>query len=114
MHEMSLAEGVLQLVQETALRERALRVKRVVLEIGSLSSVEPDALKFCFEAVTLGSALQGAVLEIVLVPGAGWCLACAQAVPMSALYTACPQCGSYQVQPTSGTEMRVREIEIDE
>ena len=41
MHEMSLAEGVLQLVEETAQRENAQRVKLVVLEIGRLSSVEP-------------------------------------------------------------------------
>ena len=54
MHEMSLAEGVLQLVEETAMRENAQRVKLVVLEIGRLSSVEPEALRFCFEAVVDG------------------------------------------------------------
>ncbi len=74
MHEMSLAEGVLQLVEETAQRENAQRVKLVVLEIGRLSSVEPEALKFCFEAVTHGSIAQGAALEIIDVPGsAGAC-----------------------------------------
>ena len=55
MHEMSLAESVLQLVEETASREQAQRVKLVILEIGRLSSVEPDAMRFCFEAVTSGS-----------------------------------------------------------
>jgi hydrogenase nickel incorporation protein HypA/HybF len=113
MHEMSLAEGVLQLVEDTAVREQATRVKTVVLEIGRLSSVEPAALSFCFEAVTHGSIAQGAALEIVDVPGAGWCMQCAENVPMSELYGACPQCGSHQVQPTGGTEMRVREIEIE-
>ncbi|MGI9133361.1 MAG: hydrogenase maturation nickel metallochaperone HypA, partial [Rhodoferax sp.] len=52
---MSLAEGVLQLVEETARRERAVRVQRVVIEIGQLSSVEPQALQFCFDAVTRGT-----------------------------------------------------------
>ncbi len=113
MHEMSLAEGVLQLVEETARRENARRVKLVVLEIGTLSSVEPDAIRFCFEAVTHGSIAQGAALEIVASQGAGWCMPCAATVPMTELYGACPQCGSYQVQPTSGTEMRVKEIEIE-
>ena len=113
MHEMSLAEGVLQLVEETAQRESASRVKLVVLEIGQLSSVEPEALKFCFEAVTHGSIAQGAGLEIVAVPGAGWCMPCAGTVPMTELYGACPKCGSHQVQPTGGTEMRVKEIEIE-
>lgn len=113
MHEMSLAEGVLQLVEETAAREQAERVKLVVLEIGSLSSVEPEALRFCFEAVTHGSIAHGAALEIVNVPGTGWCLPCGESVPMQELYGACPKCGSYQVQPTGGTEMRVKEIEIE-
>ena len=113
MHEMSLAEGVLQLVEETARREGAKRVKLVVLEIGRMSSVQPEALTFCFDVVTRNSVLEGAALEIVDVPGAGWCMQCAATVPMTELYGSCPNCGSYQVQPTGGTEMRVREIEIE-
>lgn len=113
MHEMSLAEGVLQLVEETAQRENAQRVKLVVLEIGRLSTVEPEALRFCFEAVTHGSIAQDASLEILDVPGAGWCMPCGETVPMTEAYSACPKCGSYQVQPTDGTEMRVKEIEIE-
>ncbi|MBS1139998.1 MAG: hypA [Proteobacteria bacterium] len=113
MHEMSLAEGVLQLVEDTARRENARRVKLVVLEIGRMSSVEPAALSFCFEAVTNGSIAQGAKLEIVDVPGAGWCMLCAETVPMSERYGACPKCGSYQVQATGGTDMRLKEIEIE-
>ena len=113
MHAMSLAAGVLQLVEDTARRESARRVKLVVLEIGRLSSVEPEAIRFCFEAVTHGSIAQGAALEIVNVPGAGWCLPCGETVAMTELYGACPQCGSHQVQPTGGTEMRVKEIEIE-
>jgi len=113
MHEMSLAEGVLQLVEDTARRENAQRVKLVVLEIGRLSSVQPDALHFCFDAVTRGGIARDAALEIVDVPGAGWCMQCAATVPMQELYGACPTCGSHQVQPTGGTEMRVKEIEIE-
>lgn len=113
MHEMSLAEGVLQLVEETARREGAKRVKLVVLEIGRMSSVQPEALSFCFDVVTRNSVLEGAALEIVDVPGAGWCMQCAATMPMIELYGSCPTCGSYQVQPTGGTEMRVREIEIE-
>jgi hydrogenase nickel incorporation protein HypA/HybF len=113
MHEMALAEGVLQLVEETAMREKAQRVKLVVLEIGALSSVEPEAMKFCFEAVTSGGIAQGAMLEIIAVPGEGWCMACGETVPMEESYAACPRCGGYQLRPTGGTEMRVREIEIE-
>ena len=113
MHEMSLAEGVLQLAEDTARREKARRIKLIVLEIGRLSSVEPEALRFCFEAVARGSMAQGAGLEIIDVPGAGWCMLCAETVPMQERYDGCPKCGSHRLQATSGTEMRVREIEIE-
>lgn len=113
MHEMSLAEGILQLVEETAARENARRVKTVVLEIGRLSSVEPESLRFCFSAVTHGSIAQDALLEIIEVPGSGWCLSCSAAIPLQEVFGSCPHCHGYQVQATGGTEMRVKEIEIE-
>lgn len=113
MHEMSLAEGIIQLVEDTARREGAQRVKTVVLEIGQLSSVEPEALRFCFDVVTKHGVADGAALEIVAVAGSGWCLPCGETVALAELYGACPRCGSHQVQPTGGTEMRVKEIEIE-
>ena len=113
MHEMSLAEGVLQLVEETAMRENAQRVKLVVLEIGRLASVEPEALRFCFAAVAEGGIAQGAALEIIEVPGTGWCMACSATVAMEEIFGTCPHCGSHQLQATGGTEMRVREVEIE-
>ena len=113
MHEMSLAEGILQIAEDAARREGAQRVKTVVIEIGRLSSVEPEALSFCFDAVTRGSVAEGARLELVTVDGAGWCMKCSAEVPMQELYGECPQCGSAQVQVTRGTEMRVKELEIE-
>lgn len=112
MHEMSLAEGVLQIVEDVAQRDGFSRVTAVRLEIGRLSSIEPEALRFCFEAVVRGSVADGARLEIVDTPGAGWCLHCSETVAIGALYDPCPQCGGYQVQPTGGTEMRVMDLEV--
>ena len=114
MHEMALAEGVLQLIEDAAQRENFVRVKTIWLEIGQLSSVEPEALAFCFDAVTRGSIAEGARLEFVSVPGSGWCLHCAASVAMTELYAPCPQCGGYQLQVSGGTEMRVKELEVDE
>jgi len=112
MHEMSLAEGVLQIVEDAARSQGFSRVTAVRLEIGRLSSVEPEALRFCFDVVVHGSLAEGARLEIVDTPGTGWCLQCSETVPVNALYDPCPRCGSSQVQPTGGTEMRVRDLEV--
>ena len=113
MHEMSLAENVLQLIQDAAEREGFQRVKAVWLEIGARATVVPQALEFCFDAVTRGSLAEGARLEFIAVPAGGICLACSQAVVLAPGADACPQCGSYQLQITSGDDMRVKELEVE-
>jgi hydrogenase nickel incorporation protein HypA/HybF len=113
MHEMSLAEGVLQLIEDAALSQGFSRVKTVWLEIGQLAAVEPEAMHFCFDAVTRDTIAEGAVLEIITLPGQGWCAQCAATVPIAEQFGVCPHCGSHQVQPTSGTEMRVKELEVE-
>lgn len=112
MHEMSLAEGVLQLIEDAARAQEFSRVTTVWLEIGQLSGVEVEAMKFCFEAVVRDSIAHGARLEIVATPGTGWCMQCSQTVPMQEVFGECPQCGSHQMQVTGGTEMRVKELEV--
>jgi len=112
MHEMSLAEGVLQLIEDAAHHQEFAKVTKVWLEIGQLSGVEIEAMKFCFDAVTRDSIADGARLEIITAPGTGWCLECSTTVSMTEVYGECPQCGGYQVQVTGGTEMRVKELEV--
>ena len=113
MHEMSLAEGVLQVIEDAARANTYTRVRAVWLEIGRLAGVEVEALRFCFDAVTRGSLAEGARLEIVDTPGQGWCMRCSKAIALDALGGACPDCGSYQVQVTGGTDMRVKELEVE-
>jgi hydrogenase nickel incorporation protein HypA/HybF len=113
MHEMSLAEGVLQLIEDSARQQDFSKVSTVWLEIGELSGVEVEAMKFCFDAVTRDSVAQGARLEIIRLPGTGWCMACAVTVPMSEVFGECPHCGGHQMQVTGGTEMRLKELEVE-
>jgi hydrogenase nickel incorporation protein HypA/HybF len=113
MHEMSLAEGVLQLMEDSAVSQGFSRVKTVWLEIGQLAGVEKEALRFCFDVVTRDSLANEARLEIVDLPGQGWCMQCACTVAVEVLYGACPQCGSHQIQVTGGDEMRVKELEVE-
>ncbi|MBI5109246.1 MAG: hydrogenase maturation nickel metallochaperone HypA [Rhodocyclales bacterium] len=112
MHEMSLAEGVLQVIEDAARAQEFSKVKAVWLEIGQLSGVEVEAMKFCFDAVVRDSIADGARLEIIATPGSGWCMQCSTTVPMSEVFGECPDCGSHQMQVTGGTEMRVKELEV--
>ena len=113
MHEMSLAEGIVQLVEDTVRKEGCNKVRAIWLEIGQLATVEKEALRFCFEAVARDTVAEGARLEIIETPGQGWCLTCEGNVAVSALYEACPVCGNYQIQVTSGDQMRVKELEVE-
>ena len=113
MHEMSLCEGVIELVEEEARKGGFAKVRTVVLELGALGSVEPDAMEFCFDAVSRGTVADGARLVIETVPGAGWCLDCAKTVPIEERFGACPECGQYHVQMTAGAELRVKELEVE-
>lgn len=113
MHEMSLAEGVLQIIENAARSQDFNRVKTVWVEIGGLSCVEPEALRFAFEAVTGGSVAHGARLEILEIPGRGVCLECSAEVEIAARHEGCPACGSYKLRVTGGDDMRVRELEVE-
>ena len=113
MHEMSLAESVLQIIEESAKSQHFSRVRSVTLEIGVLAAVEPDAMRFCFDSVTRGSIAEGARLEIIETPGEGRCTACGKTVVMQEQYGLCPECGSAYLQVTSGNRMRVKDIEVE-
>lgn len=112
MHEMAIAESVLEIVESTARGNAASRVSTVWVELGALSAVEPQALAFCFDAVARGSVADGAALEIVTLPGEAWCMPCGERVGMTRRTDPCPRCGSHQLQVLRGDEMRVREIAI--
>ncbi len=113
MHEMSLCEGVLQVLQKEAQTQHFSKVKTVWLEIGDLSSVEPEAMIFCFEVVVRNSLADGAKLKIVNVPGTAWCMQCSQSVSIKQRFDECPDCGSHQLQVTAGDEMKIKELEAE-
>ncbi len=68
MHELGI---VTQVVEIAAERTHGAKVKRLVLEIGRLSMVVPDSLRFCFDLATADTTLEHALLEIVEVDGIG-------------------------------------------
>lgn len=113
MHEMSLCESIRRIMEDQAEVQSFTRVKRVWLEVGRLSGVEIAALRFGFDVVMQGSLADGAGLEIIEVPGQAWCMGCGKTVTIAQRYEACPACGGYQLQVTGGTEMRVKELEVD-
>ncbi len=112
MHEMSLCEGMLDILKQQAVEQNYSSVKTVFLEIGTLSNVEPDAIRFAFPVVTQGSLAENATLEIIEVIGQAWCLQCQKDVIIKNRYDGCPLCESHQLQITDGEQMRIKELEV--
>lgn len=110
MHEMSLAGGILRVVEDAAAREQFRRVSRLTLEAGALAGVEVRALRFALESMQPGSVLDGAAIEIEEPPGTAWCMTCCETVGIAARGDPCPRCGGWQLTPTGGTELKVREL----
>ena len=114
MHEISLAGGILKLVEDSARREGFSRVTLLRLQAGALAGVETQALRFALEALAPGTCLQGASFEIDEPAGQAWCIGCCGTVTLERRGDGCPVCGSYRLQPTGGTELRVVDMLVED
>ncbi len=112
MHELSIAQGILDLVRQHVPETQASQVRNVELRLGRMCGVVPESLSFCFEAVVAGSPFAQARLAIEQVPVRGVCRAYAATFEISEPVCLCPGCGSGQVRMTSGDEMHVVQIEL--
>jgi hydrogenase nickel incorporation protein HypA/HybF len=108
MHELGLTQEILEMVARQA-NER--QVRRVVLEIGKLSCVLPDAIRFCFDLCAAGTLAEGAELEITQPPGLGRCRQCGAEFALHSVLGRCA-CGSGDIEWLSGEELRIKAMEI--
>lgn len=113
MHEMSICESILQIIEGQAKEQAFDRVNRIRLEIGPLAGVEVEALKFSYDVVTRGSIAEKSALEIIHLPLNAWCMPCAKSVDVEQRFDACPECKSYQIQITGGDELRIKDMEVN-
>ena len=113
MHEVSLIESVVALIEDERRKQEFSRVRMIRLHVGALGHAEPDALRFCFDAVARGTIADGARLEIETIPGEGWCADCRRTVRLEERFAACPACGNARVRMTAGDELRLAEMEVE-
>jgi len=110
MHELAITEEIVDAVRARCAPGE--RVTRVVLEIGKLSSVLPDAVRFCFDLCCEGTPLHGAALAIEEPPGRARCRRCDGEVLLERPFGRCA-CGSTELDWISGEELRIRSIELE-
>lgn len=114
MHEMSIAMSILEAVEAEAGRHGGGRVLKVGLKIGEWSGVDPEALRFCFEALAAGQETTAPALEIDFRPRQNRCPGCGSVFPLKDFEIQCPTCGAEVTEPVSGNELEVAFIELEE
>lgn len=110
MHELGITRNVVAIVSE---RAQGQKVLRVTLEVGRLSGLMAEAIRFCFNLCSQGTPLEGAVLEIIEPEGLGRCGACGGEHALTMPLGRCPACHAPSLRIVAGEELKIREMEVE-
>ncbi len=113
MHEMSIAMNIVDIAVENANKEKAAKINKIELEIGTLAGVVSEALEFCFQAACKGTIAEKARLEIVKTPAIAVCEACGHSFEADQIVSECPECKSIVSNVSGGRELKIKSINID-
>lgn len=108
VHELAIAESVIETITaRTGDRE----VREVRLEVGRLSGVSADSLRFCFELAAAETGVGGASLVIDEPPGRARCVTCGEEFVVEDPILLCA-CGSSDVRILAGEELRILSVSV--
>ena len=113
MHEMSIAQSLIEVVKEEMLKHDARTLRSVRLNIGKMSAIVPDSLSFCFTVITTGTELEGARLIMDVIPLRGFCNECKKEFEIKEYAFVCPFCNSSDINTISGQDLTIVEMEVD-
>lgn len=114
MHEMGIANSVLEAVHKEMLRYPEARPARVGLRIGEMAAIDRESLRFCFEALSGGTDLEGLQLEIELCPRRHRCKDCSNEFDVVDYDFQCRACGALNSECISGDELELAYVEIED
>ena len=114
MHEMGIAYSVLAAVRTEAKRRPGQTPCKVGVRIGELAALDPEALRFCFEAITRDTELQSLELEIEICPFRFRCLACGHEFVVQNYDSQCPQCADMKTECIGGQELDLAYLEVED
>jgi hydrogenase nickel incorporation protein HypA/HybF len=112
MHELSVANSIVEIVASHPAVVRAPAVRSVRLRVGEAAGVVPASLEFCFRGLTEGTKLEGAALEIERVPFTLYCRNCESELRSDPSLMLCPACGSAEVRAAGGFELEVVSVDV--
>jgi hydrogenase nickel incorporation protein HypA/HybF len=107
MHELSIAQSIVEIVEEEAFKNNVHVVAEVEVEVGTLSGIEPDALEFAWEVASYAGVAKGSKLTIRKVQACGRCSECNHEFNVENFYEACPECKNPWFDVIQGREMKI-------
>jgi hydrogenase nickel incorporation protein HypA/HybF len=112
VHELSIAINIVEIASDEVKKAGGIHAEEIVLEIGSLSGVEIDALEFAWQEAVKDSVLKDAKCLIETVPGVAKCLTCNKKFALEYLYGLCPLCNDISKEVEQGKEIRIKSLTI--
>ncbi len=113
MHELSIAESILDAIRKELVAYPGARPTRVGLKIGAMAAVDADSLSFCFESVVSGTEWAGLTLAIEACAPTRVCHNCGYEFEMKDYNTSCTACSSEQTEATGGDELDFAYLEVE-
>jgi hydrogenase nickel incorporation protein HypA/HybF len=114
MHEMGIANSVLESVRTEARRFPGRHICKVGVRIGELAGVDPDAMQFCFEALVQGTDLEPLELEVDYRLRRHRCRSCGRSFAARIEQLACPHCGGADSLFIEGDELELAYLEVED
>jgi hydrogenase nickel incorporation protein HypA/HybF len=114
MHEMGIANSVMEAVRSEMRRYPDARPAKVGLRIGEMAAVDQESLRFCFEALAAGTDVEGLELDIELCPRRHRCRDCGHEFAVEDYEFRCPACSALNSECTSGDQLELAYVEIEE
>ncbi len=113
VHELSIAQSIVDSVTEQASAHGGRRVLRIGVRIGDISGVNADALAFCFDLATKDTGLEGASLDVERIPARFRCQACGTEFPAGDFLASCPSCAGTSARLVAGDELALSFLEVE-
>ena len=112
MHELSIAQSIVELAEEVALRERANAIQSIDIEVGTLSGIVMEALEFALEITIKNTKLECAQINYLKKTGKANCYECNFQFENNDLLTFCPKCKQANFKITDGKQLRIKSLTV--
>jgi len=113
MHELSIAESILDAVRKEIALHPGTVPTRVGIKIGSMAAIDSESLTFCFDAIVTGTEWANLKLETNVVPAGRICNSCHNVFVVEDYNSICPACGSNETLPDGGDELDLEYLEVE-